>query len=135
MGGTVNAFLEFLPTVGLAMVVNLRRGYPDTVLAEKFLMHCWKPFSLHHLVVQLWYHQVIQERGLSALTHNIQIQLTNGALELCPPGPLALEESLRRAAARSVTIICTIRKVQKMPPSAHVPTIGTGELARGGRCW
>eukprot|EP01047_Picozoa_sp_COSAG01_P083998 COSAG01_NODE_17836_length_1119_cov_1.863859_1_plen_75_part_10 len=42
---TVNAFLhiiyimnfcayhEFLPTVGLAMVVNLRRGYPDTVLA------------------------------------------------------------------------------------------------------
>jgi hypothetical protein len=32
----VNAFLEFLPTVGLAMVVNLRRGYPDTVLAEKF---------------------------------------------------------------------------------------------------
>eukprot|EP01047_Picozoa_sp_COSAG01_P119563 COSAG01_NODE_48276_length_382_cov_4.625442_1_plen_45_part_01 len=32
---TVNAFLEFLPTVGLAMVVNLRRGYPDTVLAEK----------------------------------------------------------------------------------------------------
>ena len=28
---TVNAFLEFLPTVGLAMVVNLRRGYPDTV--------------------------------------------------------------------------------------------------------
>eukprot|EP01047_Picozoa_sp_COSAG01_P002358 COSAG01_NODE_63_length_29632_cov_270.650662_7_plen_91_part_00 len=33
---TVNAFLEFLPTVGLAMVVNLRRGYPDTVLAEKF---------------------------------------------------------------------------------------------------
>ena len=37
-GWTVNAFLEFLPTVGLAMVVNLRRGYPDTVLAEKFLV-------------------------------------------------------------------------------------------------
>ena len=66
---TVNAFLEFLPTVGLAMLVNLGRGYPDTVLAEKFLMHCWKPFSLHHLVVQLWYHQVIQERGLSAPLH------------------------------------------------------------------
>ena len=72
---TVNAFLEFLPTVGLAMVVNLRRGYPDTVLAEKFLMHCWKPFSLHHLVVQLWYHQVIQERGLSALTYKYNQQI------------------------------------------------------------
>ena len=130
---TVNAFLEFLPTVGLAMVVNLRRGYPDTVLAEKFLMHCWKPFSLHHLVVQLWYHQVIQERGLSA--PYIQIQSTNWVEKLAPAEPLALEESLWRAAARSVTIICTIRKVQKMPPSAHVPTIGTGELARGGRCW
>ena len=72
---TVNAFLEFLPTVGLAMVVNLGRGYPDTVLAEKFLMHCWKPFSLHHLVVQLWYHQVIQERGLSALTNKYKQQI------------------------------------------------------------
>ena len=72
---TVNAFLEFLPTVGLAMVVNLGRGYPDTVLAEKFLMHCWKPFSLHHLVVQLWYHQVIQERGLSALTYKDNQQI------------------------------------------------------------
>ena len=49
----MNTFLEFLPTVGLAMVVNLGRGYPDTVLAEKFLVHCWKPFSLHHLVVRL----------------------------------------------------------------------------------
>ena len=74
-GWTVNAFLEFLPTVGLAMVVNLGRGYPDTVLAEKFLMHCWKPFSLHHLVVQLWYHQVIQERGLSALTYKYNQQI------------------------------------------------------------
>ena len=72
---TVNAFLEFLPTVGLAMVVNLGRGYPDTVLAEKFLLHCWKPFSLHHLVVQLWYHQVIQERGLSALTNKYKQQI------------------------------------------------------------
>ena len=70
-----NAFLEFLPTVGLAMVVNLRRGYPDTVLAEKFLMHCWEPFSLHHLVFQLWYHQVIQERGLSALTNKYKQQI------------------------------------------------------------
>jgi hypothetical protein len=35
--------LEFLPTVGLAMVVNLRRGYPDTVLAENFLLHCCNP--------------------------------------------------------------------------------------------
>eukprot|EP01047_Picozoa_sp_COSAG01_P108209 COSAG01_NODE_37153_length_507_cov_6.426471_1_plen_96_part_01 len=34
----LSAFLEFLPTVGLAMVVNLRRGYPDTVLAEKFFV-------------------------------------------------------------------------------------------------
>ena len=74
-GRTVNAFLEFLPTVGLAMVVNLGRGYPDTVLAEKFLLHCWKPFSLHHLVVQLWYHQVIQERGLSALTNKYKQQI------------------------------------------------------------
>eukprot|EP01047_Picozoa_sp_COSAG01_P003856 COSAG01_NODE_120_length_25409_cov_20.648572_4_plen_108_part_00 len=75
LSGTVNAFLEFLPTVGLAMVVNLGRGYPDTVLAEKLLMHCWKPFSLHHLVVQLWYHQVIQERGLSALTYKYNQQI------------------------------------------------------------
>ena len=65
----------------------------------------------------------------------IQIQSTNWVEKLAPAEPLALEESLWRAAARSVTIICTIRKVQKMPPSAHVPTIGTGELARGGRCW
>jgi hypothetical protein len=38
VGTDCDAFLEFLPTVGLAMVVNLRRGYPDTVLAEKFLV-------------------------------------------------------------------------------------------------
>ena len=45
----MNAFLEFLPTVGLAMLDNLWRGYPDTVLAEKLLMHCWKTFLVASL--------------------------------------------------------------------------------------
>ena len=45
----MNAFLEFLPTVGLAMVVNLRRGYPDTVLAEKFFVALLETFLVASL--------------------------------------------------------------------------------------
>ena len=44
-----NAFLEFLPTVGLAMVVNLGRGYPDTVLAEKFFVALLETFLVASL--------------------------------------------------------------------------------------
>ena len=75
------------------MIDNLGRGYPNTVLAEKFLMHCWKPFSLYHLVVQLWYHQVIQERGLSAPYIQIQSTINKLSENLAPAEPLALEEA------------------------------------------
>ena len=80
-------------------------------------------------MVQLWYHQVIQERG----GYRPYIQLTRLELRAVP---LALTRgvSSQGAAARSITIIIAIREVQEMTPSAHVPAIGTGELAHS-RCW
>ena len=72
----MNAFLEFLPTVGLAMVVNLRRGYPDTVLAEKFFVALLETF----LVASLGGPVVVppsdpREGGLSALTNKYNQQI------------------------------------------------------------
>jgi hypothetical protein len=58
------------------MVVNLRRGYPDTVLAEKFLLHCCNPLSLLHLVVRLRYHQVVKRGGYRP-PYNLHTNTTN----------------------------------------------------------
>jgi hypothetical protein len=58
------------------MVVNLRRGYPDTVLAEKLLLHCCNPLSLLHLVVRLRYHQVVKRGGYRP-PYNLHTNTTN----------------------------------------------------------